>query len=88
MSIQNPEIGSQVVPLNAEGFDMPLLNQTRVMLEEEGYEVIDGAVVRDAAHRLHGEIEVRPPLTHESRQRLSSSLGILATMGSSPRLAA
>lgn len=87
MSTQNPEIGSQVVPLEAAGFDMALLDQTRILLEECEYEVVDGFVERDA-RGPHGKIEVRPPLTHETRQRLSSKLGILATMSSSPGLAA
>ena len=77
MSIQNPEVGSQVVPLEAADFDIDLLHKTRELLEECEYKVLDGFVDRDA-YGSHGKIEVRPPLTPETRLKLSVALGVTA----------
>lgn len=89
MSIQHPEAGGQLVPLMAEGFDMNRLNQTRDLLLEEGYEVIDGGIVQDrATHKPYGEIEVRPSLSPEARMKLSRALGVMTTARASRNLAA
>lgn len=87
MSTQHPEVGSEVVPLEAAGFDMALLDQTRIWLEECKYEVLDGFVERDA-RGPHGKIEVRPPLSPEARMKLSRALGVMTTARASRNLAA
>ncbi len=76
-----PSITSQEeverVPLHAEGFDDMHLDKTRVLLEDDGYQVLDGSIVWDRKnHGPSGEIDVRPPLRIETQQKILRLLGI------------